>query len=127
MWIASPPNAFIINDILVGIVAGLFLGVHAVLKSRRPTPSDVVAFAVGAGFMGMRRRCDGRGRDLHRFADSASAACASRAGNVSPGRDRVAGRAPSSRDAIDDAEAALGTLDTARVKRVTRSRRRSRR
>jgi hypothetical protein len=98
MWIASRPNAFV-TTLLVGLIAGFFLGAHAVTGSNAGGDSMIGVGMLGAiigGVLG-RRACPDRW-----FGCSASLEC-------NPPRRRAL-LAPSQLSGAEDAEAALRNL-----------------
>jgi hypothetical protein len=89
LWIASKPNAFV-TTLLVGFIAGFFLGAHAVLNSNATAFTMLGCVAIGAAL--------------------GYAACrAGRPSPFSPPAPRNPKSSPPS-DTIDDAQAALATL-----------------
>jgi hypothetical protein len=92
LWIASKPNAFL-TTLLVGFIAGFFLGAHAVLNSNATAFTTLGCVAIGAA-LGYAACRAGRPSPLSPFLPSAP-----RNPKSSP---------PS--DTIDDAQAALTTL-----------------
>jgi hypothetical protein len=97
MWIASSPNAFV-TTLLVGLIAGFFLGAHAVTGSNA-TGASMIGVAVFGTIVGagLARRF-GRGQAVSCECDPPRTA--RRRPTLSPGSD----------PAIEDAEVALRNL-----------------
>jgi hypothetical protein len=91
LWIASKPNAFI-TTLLVGFIAGFFLGAHAALNSNASAFTMLGCVAIGA-MLGYAARRAGRSSPLL---------------PLTPRNPKSSPSPPS--DTIDDAQAALTTL-----------------